>query len=162
LVIRPGTQAPEFALPNHEGKQVSLGDFRGRKVMLVFYPLDFSPVCTDQLSIYQEVLEQIEERGLTLIGVSVDSTWAHSAFRKQLGISIPLLSDFEPKGEMIRSYGAYLDAAGHGNRSLVLIDEHGVVRWVHESPTPLEIPGANLIFDALAEVDQGSGESERV
>jgi peroxiredoxin (alkyl hydroperoxide reductase subunit C) len=149
-VIQPGTPAPAFSLPNHEGKQVSLGDFRGRKVMLVFYPLDFSPVCTDQLSIYQEVLDRIEERGLTLIGISVDSSWTHNAFRKQLGVSIPLLSDFEPKGEVIRSYGAYLDAVGHGNRSLVLIDEEGVVRWVHESPTPLEIPGANLIFDALA------------
>jgi peroxiredoxin (alkyl hydroperoxide reductase subunit C) len=161
-VIAPGAEAPDFTLRDHGGREISLSSLLGSLVMLVFYPLDFSPVCTDQLSIYQEVLEQIEERGLTLIGVSVDSTWAHSAFRKQLGISIPLLSDFEPKGEMIRSYGAYLDAAGHGNRSLVLIDEHGVVRWVHESPTPLEIPGANLIFDALAEVDQGSGESERV
>lgn len=118
--------------------------------MLVFYPLDFSPVCTDQLSIYQEVLDQVEERGLTLLGVSVDSSWTHNAFRRQLGISIPLLSDFEPKGKMIRSYGAYLEGVGHANRSLVLIDEQGMVRWVHESPTPLEIPGANLIFDALA------------
>jgi peroxiredoxin (alkyl hydroperoxide reductase subunit C) len=149
-VIQPGTPAPEFSLPNHEGKPVSLRDFRGRRVMLVFYPLDFSPVCTDQLSIYQEVLDRIEEQGATLIGVSVDSSWAHNAFRKQLGISIPLLSDFEPKGEVIRSYGAYLEPVGHGNRSLVLVDEEGIVRWVHESPTPLEIPGANLIFDALA------------
>jgi peroxiredoxin len=149
-VIAPGTPAPEFSLPNHEGKQVSLADFRGSKMVLVFYPLDFSPLCTDQLSVYQEVLEQIEEGGATLVGVSVDSIWAHTAFREKLGISIPLLSDFEPKGEMIRSYGAYLDAVGHGNRSLVLVDEEGVVRWVHESPTPLEIPGANLIFDALS------------
>ena len=84
------------------------------------------------------------------MGVSVDSSWAHRAFREKLGITIPLLSDFEPKGEVIRSYGAYLEEAGHGNRSLVLVDADGVVRWVHESPTPLEIPGANLIFDALA------------
>jgi peroxiredoxin len=152
-MIAPGTPAPEFSLPNHEGKQVSLADFRGRKVVLVFYPLDFSPVCTDQLAVYQEVLPQIEDRGATLVGISVDSTWAHKAFREKLGISIPLLSDFEPKGETIRSYGAYLDAVGHGNRSLVLVDEEGVVRWVHSSPSPLEIPGANLIFDALAEAD---------
>ena len=149
-MIAPGTPAPDFSLPNHEGKKVSLSELRGRKVMLVFYPLDFSPVCTDQLSIYQEVLPQIEERGATLVGVSVDSSWAHRAFRKALGITIPLLSDFEPKGEMPRRYGAYLDGAGHGNRSLVLIDEFGVVRWVHEAPDPLEIPGAKLIFDALA------------
>jgi peroxiredoxin len=131
---------------------MSLGDFAGRKLILVIYPLDFSPVCTDQLSIYQEVLPEIDGLGATLVGLSVDSSWAHGAFREKLGITIPLLSDFEPKGEVIRRYGAYLDRVGHGNRSLILIDEGGVVRWVHESPTPLEIPGANLIFDALAEV----------
>jgi peroxiredoxin len=151
-VIAPGTPAPDFSLPNHAGKQVSLADLRGGKVVLVFYPLDFSPVCSDQLSIYQEVLPQIEEQGATLVGVSVDSSWAHRAFREKLGISMPLLADFEPKGAVIRRYGAYLDEVGHGNRSLVLIDADGVVRWVHESPSPLEIPGANLIFDALAEV----------
>jgi peroxiredoxin len=152
-VIAPGTPAPNFSLPNHAGEQVRLADFRGGKVVLVIYPLDFSPACTDQLSIYQEVLPQIEERGATLVGISVDSSWAHRAFRDTLGITIPLLSDFEPKGAVISSYGAYLERAGHGNRSLVLIDPDGVVRWVHESPTPLEIPGANLIFDALAEAD---------
>jgi peroxiredoxin len=152
-VISPGTPAPDFSLPNHAGKQVSLADFRGGTLMLVIYPLDFSPVCTDQLSIYQEVLPQIGERGATLVGISVDSTWTHRAFREKLGISIPLLSDFEPKGAVISSYGAYLEGVGHGNRSLVLVDADGMVRWVHESPTPLEIPGANLIFDALSAVD---------
>jgi peroxiredoxin len=155
-VIKPGSPAPEFSLPNHEGKDVSLADFRGRKVMLVFYPLDFSPVCTDQLSLYQEVLGQIEERGASLVGISVDSTWAHRAFREKLGITIPLLADFEPKGAVTRSYGAFLDEVGHGNRSLVLVDEEGVVAWVHDSPTPLEIPGANLIFDALSAVDRAA------
>ena len=152
-MIAPGTPAPDFTLPNHAGAQVSLADFRGGKLVLVIYPLDFSPVCTDQLSIYQEVLPQIEERGATLVGISVDSSWAHRAFRDKLGISIPLLSDFEPKGAVISSYGAYLEKVGHGNRSLVLIDPDGVVGWVHESPTPLEIPGANLIFDALSAID---------
>jgi len=155
-VIKPGSPAPDFSLPNHEGKEVSLADFRGRKVMLVFYPLDFSPVCTDQLSLYQEVLGQIEELGASLVGISVDSTWAHRAFREKLGITIPLLADFEPKGAVTRSYGAFLDEVGHGNRSLVLVDEEGVVAWVHESPTPLEIPGANLIFDALSAVDRAA------
>jgi peroxiredoxin len=149
-MIEPGSQAPDFALPDHAGKQVELADFRGERLVLVFYPLDFSPVCTDQLSIYQAVLPQIEQLGGTLVGISVDSSWAHRAFRERLGITIPLLSDFEPKGEVTRSYGAYLEGPGHGNRSLVLIDGTGVVRWVHESPTPLEIPGANLILDALA------------
>jgi peroxiredoxin len=155
-VIEPGSPAPEFSLPNHAGKKVSLADFRGRKVLLVFYPLDFSPVCTDQLSLYQEVLPQIEERGASVVGISVDSTWAHRAFREKLGITIPLLSDFEPKGAVTRSYGAFLDEVGHGNRSLVLVDEDRVVAWVHESPTPLEVPGANLIFDALAAVERAT------
>ena len=150
-MIAVGERAPDFSLPNHEGKEVSLADFRGRRVVLVFYPLDFSPVCSDQLSIYQEVLPEIEERGATLVGLSVDSSWAHREFRHKLGITMPLLSDFEPKGEVLRAYGAYLDGAGHGNRSLVLVDEEGTIRWVHESPSPLEIPGANLIFDALAD-----------
>ena len=148
-MIEPGTRAPDFSLPDHQGRRVSLAELCERKLMLVIYPLDFSPVCTDQLSIYQEVLPEVEERGARLVGLSVDSSWAHRAFREQLGITISLLSDFEPKGEVIRSYGAYLDGVGHGNRSLVLIDEDRIVRWVHESPTPLEVPGANLIFDAL-------------
>jgi peroxiredoxin len=150
-VISAGEQAPEFTLRNHKGEEVSLKDFRGQKVMLVFYPADFSPVCTDQLSIYQEVLGQIEEAGVQLLGISVDSSWTHRAFRKQLGLDIPLLADFHPKGEVSAKYGAYIDDFGTGNRSLVLIDEEGMVRWVHESPSVVEIPGANLIFDALAE-----------
>jgi peroxiredoxin len=148
-VIEPGEPAPNFTLPNHKGEQVSLSDFRGCKVMLVFYPSDFSPVCSDQLSIYQEVLGQIEAAGVQLLGISVDSSWTHNAFRKKLGLDIPLLADFHPKGEMTGSYGAYIDDYGTANRSLVLIDEEGVVRWVHESSTVLEIPGANLIFDSL-------------
>jgi peroxiredoxin len=150
-MIEAGTPAPDFTLANHKGEEVSLADFRGRKLMLVFYPADFSLVCTDQLSIYQEVLGQIREAGVELVGVSVDSSWSHRAFREKLGLEMPLLADFHPKGEMSSAYGAYLEDWGTTNRSLVLIDEEGVVRWVHESPTPLEIPGANLIFDALAE-----------
>jgi len=148
-VIQAGERAPDFTLRDQDGNEVSLADLRGRKVMLVFFPADFSPVCTDQLSIYQEVLPQIEERGATLLGISVDNTWTHKAFRDHLGVEIALLADFHPKGEVARAYGAYLEDYGTSNRSLVLIDEDGVVAWVHESPTPLEIPGANLIFDAL-------------
>jgi peroxiredoxin len=148
-MIEPGTPAPHFELRDQDGKKVRLSDFRGRKLVLVFYPADFSPVCTDQLSIYQEVLPQIREQGAELVGVTVDSAWAHKAFREKLGIDIPLLADFHPKGEVTRAYGAYVEDRGHPNRSLVLIDEEGVVRWVHESASPVEIPGANLIFDAL-------------
>jgi peroxiredoxin len=148
-VIEPGTPAPDFTLSDQDGEDVSLADLRGRKVVLAFYPADFSPVCTDQLSIYQEVMPEIEALGATVLGISVDNRWSHKAFQDRLGIGIPLLSDFHPKGGVAEAYGAYLRDHGTANRSLVLIDEEGVVRWVHESPNPLEIPGANLIFDAL-------------
>jgi peroxiredoxin len=149
-VIEAGAEAPEFTLKDHRGQDVSLSDYRGGKVVLCFYPNDFSPVCTDQLSVYQEVKPEFDAAGVTLLGISVDHSWAHRAFRKELGIEFTLLADFHPKGEVASAYGAYLPDWGTTNRSLVLIDEDGVVRWVHESPTPLEIPGANLIFDALS------------
>jgi peroxiredoxin len=148
-MIKAGEPAPHFTLRNQDGAKVSLSDFRGRKVLLVFYPLDFSPICSDQLSVYQEVKPEIEAKGVTMVGVSVDSGFAHKAFQEALGIDTPLLADFEPKGAVARAYGAYIEKVGHANRSLVLIDEEGVVEWSYESPTPLEIPGANLIFDAL-------------
>ena len=151
-MIEPGTKAPGFTLYNQDGEEVSLSDFAGRKVMLVFYPADFSDVCTNQLSVYQEVLDEIERKGVQLLGVSVDSAAAHRAFRERLGLDFPLLADFHPKGGMSASYGAYLDSIGITNRSLVLIDEGGIVRWVHEAASLNDLPGANLIFDALAEV----------
>jgi peroxiredoxin len=152
-VIEPGTPAPDFELPNHRGEPVRLADFRGRKLMLCFYPSDFSPVCSDQLSLYQEVLSEVRAKGAELVGISTDGSWAHNAFRKHLGLEMTLLSDFHPKGEVSRAYGAYLEDWGTPNRSLVLIDEDGVVRWVHAEATPISIPGANLIFDALAASD---------
>ena len=149
-MIAPGEQAPGFTLSDQDGEDLSLSDFRGGRVMLVFYPADFSPVCTDQLSIYQEVLPDIEEKGAKLLGISVDNQWAHKAFQEKLGVSIPLLADFHPKGAVAESYGAYLPDWGTSNRSLVLIDGQGTVEWVHAEDSPLSIPGANLIFDALA------------
>jgi peroxiredoxin len=151
-MIAAGGAAPEFTLRNQDGEEVSLSDFRGRKVLLVFYPLDFSPVCSEQLSIYQEVKPEIEAKGVEMVGISVDHGFAHKAFQEKLGIDTQLLADFEPKGEVSRAYGAFIEKAGHANRSLVLVDEEGAVEWVYESPTPLEIPGANLIFDALEQV----------
>lgn len=155
-MIAAGTPAPEFTLRNQNGEKVSLSDYRGRKVLLVFYPQDFSPVCADQLSIYQEVKPEIEAQGVELVGISIDHVWAHQAFQEKLGIDTTLLSDFEPKGEVARAYGAYIEKFGHANRSLVLVDEEGTVEWVHESPTPLEIPGANVIFDALETIGPGA------
>jgi peroxiredoxin len=148
-VIEAGTKAPDFSLRDHDGKQVGLSDFEGRKLMLVFYPLDFSPACTDQLNLYQEVLAEIESRGAALVGISVDSSYSHHAFRKQLNLTMPLLADFHPKGEVSKAYGVYIDGAGISNRALVLIED-GEVKWSYAAPNPGEIPGANLIFDALS------------
>jgi peroxiredoxin len=148
-MIEPGTPAPDFTLPDQDGNEVSLADFRGRTVVLAFYPSDFSPVCTDQLSVYQEVLGELEASGASLLGISVDSSYSHKAFRRELGLSIPLLADFHPKGTVAQAYGVYSDEYGKSGRALVMIGPDGVVRWAHMSPSPLEVPGANLIFDAL-------------
>jgi len=149
-MIEPGTRAPEFILPDQDGNEVSLSGLAGQTSVLVFYPLDFSPVCTDQLNVYQEVLPELEGQGAKLYGISVDSAFAHKAFQAQLGLSIPLLADFNPKGEVAQAYGVYIDGRGHSQRALVMIGPDLQVVWVHEAPSPLEIPGANLIFDALA------------
>lgn len=148
-MIAVGEQAPDFTLPDQGGQEVSLSDFRGHRVLLVFYPLDFSPVCTDQLTLYRDIAPQLKEAGVTPLGISVDSAFAHKAFQDHLGIDTTLLADFEPKGAVASAYGAYLDGAGHSNRSLVLIDAEGKVEWVHETNTPLDIPGPNLILDAI-------------
>ncbi len=148
-MIAPGSPAPDFTLPDHDGNDVSLSDFAGRRLVLAFYPLDFSAVCTDQLSIYQEVVGEIEAEGAALAGVSVDSSPCHAAFREKLGLGFPLLADFHPKGAVCEAYGALIAERGHANRSLVLVDGEGQVAWSYAAPTPLEIPGANLIFDAL-------------
>lgn len=152
-MIEAGAKAPDFTLDDQDQNEVSLSDFAGSKLVLAFYPLDFSPVCTDQLSIYQEVLGEIESKGAKLVGISVDSAWAHKAFQKKLGLTIPLLADFQPRGEIARSYGAMMEEQGHNNRSIVLIDEQGTVAFSMATPTPLEIPGVNVIFDALDALD---------
>ncbi|HYP48231.1 MAG TPA: redoxin domain-containing protein [Thermoleophilaceae bacterium] len=148
-MIEAGARAPGFTLPNQDGEEVSLSDFRGRTIVLVFYPSDFSPVCTDQLNVYQEVLGELEEQGVALVGVSVDGAYCHKAFQTDLGISIPLLADFHPKGEVARAYGVWAESHGVAGRALVMVGPEGEVAWSYRSPSPLEIPGANLIFDAL-------------
>lgn len=149
-MIAVGEPAPDFKLNDQDGEEVSLSDYKCRKVLLVFYPLDFSPVCSDQLSLYQEVKPEIAEKGVELVGISVDSAYAHKAFQEKIGIDTTLLADFEPKGEVAKAYGSYIDGAGIANRTLVLVDENGLVAWAYESPSPGEFPGPNVIFDALA------------
>jgi peroxiredoxin len=148
-MIAAGEQAPAFTLRDQDGEDVSLSDFKGRKVLLVFYPMDFSPVCSDQLSIYQELMDDFESKGVKLYGVSVDSAFCHKAFQDKLNLTMPLLADFEPKGAAAKAFGIYNDEHGISNRALFLIDQEGTVTWSYVSPSVLEIPGANLIFDAL-------------
>jgi peroxiredoxin (alkyl hydroperoxide reductase subunit C) len=148
-MIAPGAEAPDFSLSDQDGNTVSLSDLRGQTSVLVFYPGDWSPICTDQLNVYQEVVGDLEQQGAKLYGVSVDSAFSHKAFQQHLGVTFPLLADFHPKGEVSRQYGAYIEERGHDNRSLVMIGPDLKVVWSHAAPTPLEIPGANLIFDAL-------------
>jgi peroxiredoxin len=150
-MIAAGENAPDFTLRDQDGEDVSLSDFAGRRVLLVFYPFDFSPVCSDQLSVYQESKSEIEGKGAELVGISVDHPYAHKAFQEKLGIDTTLLADFEPKGEVAKAYGSYVDAVGMANRTLVLIGADGAVEWAYESPTPGEFPGVDMILDALAD-----------
>jgi peroxiredoxin len=151
-MIEAGEPAPGFSLRNQNGEDVSLTDFEGKKVLIVFYPFDFSSVCTDQLSSYKEIAPQLDEKNVELIGISIDHPFAHKAFQEKLGIETTLLADFEPKGEVAKSYGSYVDKIGMANRTLVLIDEDGVVEWTYESPSPGDAPGPQIILDALERV----------
>jgi peroxiredoxin len=147
-VIGPGTPAPEFTLRREDGSEFTRADLLGRTSVLVFYPFAFSPVCTDQLNLYDDVVEDFEAQGATLYGVSCDATYSQKAFRARLGVSIEQLSDFEPKGETCRAFGVYHEG-GFPQRALVIVDPDGVVKWSYEAPSPSELPGANLIFDGL-------------
>lgn len=147
-VLAPGSPAPEFTLKTGEGKDFTRADLEGAVTVLVFYPFAFSPVCTDQFSLYEEILEPLAERGARMFGVSCDSPWSQSAFVQQLGVSIPQLSDFEPKGAACRAFGAY-HPGGFPERALVITGPDAVVRWSYQAPTPGDLPGVNLIFDGL-------------
>jgi peroxiredoxin len=147
-VIEAGAPAPDFRLPDQEGNPVSLADLRGKPVLLVFYPADFSPVCTDQLTVYDRSIGEFEARGVQLLGISVDSAYCHKAFQDHLGVTIPLLADFHPKGEVAKAYGVWSERYGQASRALVLIAPDGTVAWSHLSPA-LDYPGADLIFQKL-------------
>jgi peroxiredoxin len=146
-VIAAGQPAPEFSLASPDGV-LTRADLDGKRTLLVFYPFAFSSVCTEQLSIYNDLLGDFRGHGLTLYGVSCDAVASQQAFKKQLGIEIEQLSDFEPKGEACRAFGV-LHPGGFPQRALVLIGADGVVEWSHEADSPGDLPGANLIFDAL-------------
>jgi peroxiredoxin len=150
-MIAVGDTAPDFSLLDQDGEPTSLSDFRGKKLLIVFYPGDFSPVCSDQLSIYQQdVAGELAAAGIELVGISVDSFFAHKAFQEKLGVGTRLLSDFEPKGEVAKAYGSYFEPMGFANRTLVLVDEDGKVAWTYESPSPGEFPGPDIVRQALS------------
>jgi peroxiredoxin (alkyl hydroperoxide reductase subunit C) len=148
-IIAPGTPVPDFTLRREDGSEFTAADLRGRTTVLVFYPFAFSPVCTDQLNLYEEMLEQFAERGATLYAVSCDSSYSQKAFREALGVSIEQLSDFEPKGAACRAFGVY-HPGGFPQRALVIVGPDAVVSWSYQAPSPGDLPGANLIFDGLA------------
>jgi peroxiredoxin len=147
-VIPPGSPAPEFNLSTGDGGTFTRADLEGKTTVLVFYPFAFSPVCTDQLSLYDEVIDEIKGRGATVYGVSCDATWSQTAFREKLGVSIAQLSDFEPKGATCRAFGVLHDG-GFPQRALVIVGPDGLVKWSYQAPSPADLPGANLIFDGL-------------
>lgn len=148
-MLGPGVLAPTFTLPSLPGETVSLADYRGRPLVLVFYPADFSPDCGDQLTVYNEILPEFEQAGAALLAVSVDNVYSHAAFHASRNLHFPLGSDFEPKGAVIRQYGVYNEKTGMSERALFVLDPAGVVHWSYCSPHTSIVPGADGILDAL-------------
>jgi len=154
--LQPGTHAPDFNLRSTPDQWLTLDEFRGRPVVLAFYPADWSPVCGDQMALYNEMMDEFSTYGAQLFGLSVDGVWCHKAFAESRRIHFPLLSDFEPKGEISRRYGAYDTQGGVSQRALFVVDANGVIAWSYLSPMDVN-PGADGIFAALDKLAPGSG-----
>jgi peroxiredoxin len=154
--LPPGTKAPDFELPSTPDQTVSLAELRGRPVILAFYPEDWSPVCSDQMALYQELLPEFQRFNALLLGISVDGVWCHVAFAKDRNLHFPLLADFEPKGEVARRYQVYRAADGTSERALYVIDADGIVRWSFVSPVGVN-PGADGILGALENLAEERG-----
>jgi peroxiredoxin len=146
--LKSGTRAPDFALPCTPDQSLSLRDFRGTPVVLVFYPADWSPVCGDQLALYNEVLDEFKKFRACMLGISVDGIWSHLAFSRDHKLRFPLLSDFEPKGAVARTYGVYRGPAGVSERALFVVNPEGTIHWSYVSPIGIN-PGADGILNAL-------------
>ncbi|HEY9479669.1 MAG TPA: redoxin domain-containing protein [Gemmatimonadaceae bacterium] len=158
-MLKAGTRAPDFTLHSTPDQSVSLSEFRGQPVVLAFYPADWSPVCGDQMSLYNEVLPEFRRLGAELLGISVDGSWCHAAFKEARSLQFPLLADFEPKGEVCRMYGAYREADGMAERALFVIDKDGMITWSYCSPVGVN-PGADGILSALEDLPEAA-EKER-
>ena len=150
-ILGAGTAAPDFALHSTPDQILRLSELRGKPVVLAFYPADWSPVCGDQMALYNEMREEFAELNAQLVGISVDGVWCHAAFAKARKLHFPLLSDFEPKGAVARAYGAYRTAEGITERALFVLDADGVIRWSYLSPVGVN-PGADGIFKALESI----------
>jgi len=146
--LEAGLEAPEFSLHSTPDQTVSLSELRGRPVILAFYPADWSPVCGDQMALYNEILSEFHRHHAEILGISVDGVWCHAAFARDRKLHFPLLADFEPKGEVARRYGVYREREGVCERALFVIDEAGVIRWSYVSPIGVN-PGADGILAAL-------------
>jgi peroxiredoxin len=151
-VIAPGTPVPDFTLKRANFTDFTREDLLGQTTVLVFYPFAFSPVCTDQMQVYEEALEDLTAQGVAIYGVSTDPVWSQRAFKEKLGITIEQLSDFEPKGATAKKFGAYVEAGGMTNRALVIIGPDGIVRWSHLADSLGDLPGVGLIFEGVAEI----------
>ena len=150
-ILPPGTPAPDFSLHVTPDQKLSLSELRGRPVILAFYPADWSPVCGDQMALYNEILPEFQKFGAELLGISVDGVWCHEAFAKDRRLRFPLAADFEPKGEVARSYRAYRTEEGVTERALFVIDRNGVIAWSYCSPIAIN-PGADGILQALEDL----------
>lgn len=150
-VLAPGTKVPDFRLGTESGDSFTQADLQGKTTVLVFYPFAFSPVCTDQLQVYDKSLAEITADGADIYGVSCDSSWAQKAFREKLGVSIAQLSDFEPKGAACAAFGV-LHPGGFPQRALVIIGPDGVVRWSYQAPSPADLPPVHMILGGLKNV----------
>jgi peroxiredoxin (alkyl hydroperoxide reductase subunit C) len=148
-IIAAGETVPDFVLKTADGEDFTPADLEGQTTVLVFYPFAFSPVCTDQLQIYDEVIDEFTAKGAKVYGVSTDATWSQGAFKDKLGVSIEQLSDFEPKGAASKALGAYFEPAGMTNRALLIIGPDKVVKWSYVADSPGDLPGVNLLFDNL-------------
>jgi peroxiredoxin len=147
-ILQPGAKAPDFTAPVTPDQQLSLGDLRGKRVILAFYPADWSPVCGDQMTLYNMVLPEFRKQGAELLGISVDGAWCHQAYARHSQLHFPLIADFHPKGEIAKSYGAYREQDGVAERALFIVDEQGSIVWSYLSPIAVN-PGADGILDAL-------------
>ena len=150
-LLPAGTPAPEFSLSSTPDQKVSLNALRGKPVVLAFYPADWSPVCGDQMALYNEVLPEFRKLGAELLGISVDGVWCHRAFSEARNLRFPLLADFEPKGAVAQKYGAYRDGDGITERALFVIDKNGKIAWSYCSPIGVN-PGADGILQALEDL----------